>query len=194
MIIAALKRYIKDRLNRPRGIQIGHDSLIMLPRWLHNRHRIRIGARTTLGRFTVLNPLAGHDDVSYEGRIHIGDDVYIGGYCQIHSMSTLEIGDGSVLSEHVYVSDTSHGLNPLRGPIMAQPLESKGPVRIGKCVFIGFGAAVLPGVTLGDHCVVGTRAVVTHSFPPYSMLVGSPARRVKMFDLETGQWVPVSDA
>jgi len=194
MIIAALKRYIKNSLHRPRGIRLGDDARVMLPRWLHNRERISIGARTTVGRFVVLNPLTGHDGVAHDGRIHIGDDVYIGGFCQIHSMSSLEIGDGAVLSEHVYVSDTAHGLNPLAGPIMAQPLESKGPVRIGKGVFIGFGAAVLPGVTLGDHCVVGTRAVVTRSFPPYSMMVGSPARCVKVFDLETRQWVPAPDA
>jgi acetyltransferase-like isoleucine patch superfamily enzyme len=194
LILGALKRYIKDRLNRPRGIVLGENSIIMLPRWLHHRERIRIGARTTIGRFAVLNPLPSRDGIAYDGRIHIGDDVYIGGYCQIHAMAPLEIGDGAVLSEHVYISDTSHGLNPLHGPIMTQPLESKGPVRIGKSVFVGFGAAVLPGVTLGDHCVVGTRAVVTRSFPPYSMVAGSPARRIKVFDLETREWVPAPDA
>lgn len=103
-------------------------------------------------------------------------------------MDLVEIGSGCVLSEHVYVSDIAHGLDPRGGFIMEQPLESKGPVRIGKNVFIGYGCSILPGVTLGDHCVVGTRSVVTHSFPAYSMIAGSPARVVKQYNPITGQW------
>ena len=166
----------------------------MLPRWLHHRERIRIGARCTIGRFAVFNPIADYGGEPHAGRIEIGDDVYVGGFSQIHSMFTLEIGSGSVLSEHVYLSDTAHGLNPMAGPIMQQPLESKGPVRIGRSVFIGFGASVLPGVTLGDHCVVAARSVVTRSFPAYSMVAGMPARLVKTFDVVTQAWKPVPEA
>lgn len=168
---------------------MGSGSMVMLPRWLHNRDRIRIGARCTIGRFAIFNPMVEYSGLPQSGHIHVGDDVYIGGFSQIHSMHTLEIGEGSVLSEHVYISDTAHGLNPLAGPIMAQPLESKGPVRIGRHVFIGFGASLLPGVTLGDYCVVGARSVVTRSFPAYSMVAGMPARLVKVFDLERREWV-----
>ena len=168
---------------------IGSDSTVMRPRWLLNADRIRIGSRTTIGRFAVFNPMAEYGGIPQEGRIDIGDDVYIGGFSQIHSMFTLEIGDGSVLSEHVYLSDTAHGLDPTAGPIMQQPLTSKGPVRIGRGVFIGYGASVLPGVILGDHCVVAARSVVTQSFPAYSMVAGMPARLIKVFDLSSGQWV-----
>ena len=95
------------------------------------------------------------------------------------------------MSEYVYVSDGAHGLDPKGGPIMKQDLESKGPVRLGKNCFVGFGVSILPGVVLGDHCIVGTRAVVTRSFPAYSMLAGSPAKLIKTYDEASGQWVPV---
>ncbi len=69
-----------------------------------------------------------------------------------------------MLSEQVYITDLSHGLQPDRGPIMKQPLESKGPVRIGPRCFLGYRTAIMPGVTLGESCVVGANSVVTRSF------------------------------
>lgn len=167
---------------------MGVDSLVMIPRWIHHPTRITIGDSCFIGRFSVLHPLGEYALQPLNGRIKIGNNVYIGGYCQIHAMDLVEIGSGCVLSEHVYVSDIAHGLDPRGGFIMEQPLESKGPVRIGKNVFIGYGCSILPGVTLGDHCVVGTRSVVTHSFPAYSMIAGSPARVVKQYNPITGQW------
>lgn len=186
---AVLKIFIKSLIFRPHRVTIGQNSWVLLPRWIHNPERVQIGDDCFIGRFSVLHPLASYDGRPCEGKVTLGNNVYIGGFAQIHSMDSLEIGDGCVLSEHVYVSDIAHGLHPMKGPIMKQPLESKGPVRIGRHVFIGFGSAVLPGVTLGDHCVVGARSVVTRSFPAYSMVVGMPARLVKVFDHDRQQWV-----
>lgn len=185
---SAIKNFIKKILYRPARVQAGPNSWVMLPRWLHNASRIHMGRDCFIGRFAIFHPLARYGNTPLEGRIVLGDEVYIGGFSQIHAMDQVEIGDGCVLSEQVYVSDISHGLNPLGPPIMQQPLESKGPVKIGKKVFIGYGCSVLPGVTLGDFCVVGTRSVVTRSFPAYSMIAGSPARLVKRFNPATQQW------
>ncbi|WP_345934273.1 acyltransferase [Granulicella sp. WH15] len=75
---------------------------------------------------------------------------------------------------------------------MKQALESKGPIRIGRNCFLGYRAAVLPGVTLGEGCVVGINAVVTRSFPAHSMLAGVPAKVIRTFDHSTQTWVSVS--
>lgn len=187
---AAFKRWIKALLFRPLRIRMGPNSVVMLPRWLHNPANIQIGKDCYVGRFSILHPLASHEGRLSSGQIVLGNDVYVGGFVQIHALGRVEIGDGSVLSEHVYISDIAHGLHPSKGPIMKQPLESKGPVKIGRNVFIGFGSSVLPGVNVGDHCVVGTRSVVTRSFPPYSMIAGSPAKLIKVFDQAAQEWVP----
>jgi len=187
----SFKRLIKALLYHPCGVVMGRDSLVKRPFSLRNRAHIRIGERCSIGRFATWDAIQEYAGKSQRGAIVLGNDVYIGGYSHIQVVSTVEIGDGCVLSEHVYMSDVAHGLDPNAGLIMQQPVESKGPVRIGRHVFIGFGASVLPGVTLGDYCVVGTRSVVTRSFPPYSMIAGVPARLIKAFDQRTGQWVSV---
>ena len=53
---------------------------------------------------------------------------------------------------------------------------------VGNNVFIGFGAVIMPGVTVGDRCVIGANAVVTKDVEPNSVMVGSPARRVCSVD------------
>jgi acetyltransferase-like isoleucine patch superfamily enzyme len=188
-----LKKLVKLIIYRPKGAVIGADSWVLLPRWFYNAKKISIGKNCFIGRFAVFHPILNYGEQSCAGKIIIGDDVYIGGFSQIHAMGQLSIGDGCVLSEHVYISDIAHGLHPDRGLIMKQPLESKGPVTIGRNVFIGYGSSVLPGVTLGDHCVVGTHTVVTKSFPSYSMIAGMPAKLIKIFNKNTGSWIPVDN-
>jgi hypothetical protein len=56
---------------------------------------------------------------------------------------------------------------------------TKGDVRIGNDVWLGLGAWVLSGVTIGDGAIVGARAVVATDVPPYSVVVGNPARVVR---------------
>jgi acetyltransferase-like isoleucine patch superfamily enzyme len=178
-----MRALIRKLLYRPSGVLMGADSQVMRPRWLYNPGRIRSGARCFVGRFATLFPMTEYKGVQHDGRIQLGDDVYIGGYCQLHCVNLLTIGSGSVLREHVYVSDVAHGMNPSTGPIMARPLESKGAVTRGEHVFAGFGAFKMPGVELGDHSVVGARSVVARSFSKYSMVAGSPACLIKTVDV-----------
>tara|TARA_R110002110_G_scaffold61225_6_gene172130 strand:+ start:31527 stop:31835 length:309 start_codon:yes stop_codon:yes gene_type:complete len=58
-------------------------------------------------------------------------------------------------------------------------LELAGEIQIGDNIFIGKGALILPGVTVGNNCIVGANAVVTKSFPEGSIIAGNPARVVR---------------
>lgn len=159
------------------------------PRRIQGVRRIRLGSQVLVCEYSWIAAIERFREQRFEPMITIGDQVSIGRFCCITAIDRIEIGDGCMLSEHVYLSDHVHGHNPLAGLLQHQALVSKGPVRLGKSCFLGYRAAILPGVELGDHCVVGANTVVTRSFPAYSMLAGTPARLIRRFDLEQGVWV-----
>lgn len=172
----------------PRGIRIGDQTIIERPHRIYAPQCIRIGMRTHIGHDALIQPIVNAAGVDYVPTITIGNDVYIGPNVYLAAMSNISIGDGSVLSESVYINDASHGIDPKAGMIMQQPLVHRGDIRIGQHCFLGLRSAIMPGVTLGDYCVVGINSVVTKSFPPYSMVAGAPARLIKIYSTTSCRW------
>jgi len=74
----------------------------------------------------------------------------------------------------------------LDGMDVASAWDNKGDIVVGNDVWIGYEAVLMPGVTIGDGAIIGTRAVVTKDVPPYTIVGGVPAREIrKRFDDET---------
>lgn len=183
-----MKRIVYLARPLPRALNVGKNARIGYPRVIVNPERTRIGARTSIGNNVVLYALERQSDLLPGGELVIGKDCYIGHSTEIHCVQRMNIHDGAVISSNVYISDVAHGLNPSRGQIMLQPLESKGPVEIGECAFIGNGSIILPGVTIGRWAVVGANSVVTKPVLDFTMVAGNPATIVKIYDHNTKNW------
>ena len=183
------KAAVKALLWHPGRVQYGARSYIQRPVHLEGDGRIRLGARVLVRPHGYLAAIERWGAQTMQPRIEIGDDVYIGGHVYLVAMEGIDIGAGCVLAEQVFITDLEHGTDPRAGLMMQQRLKSKGPVRIGAGSFLGYRAVVLPGVTLGPHCVVGAQAVVTESFDEGSMVAGNPARLLKRWDGE--RWAGV---
>lgn len=115
-------------------------------------------------------------------RLRIGDNVHIAERCQISCLDEVVIGDGCLLGGNVFITDNSHGrstYDDMLVPPEQRELCSKGPVHIGRNVWLGRNVCVMPGVTIGDGVVVGANAVVTHDLPAFSVCVGAPARVIR---------------
>jgi len=195
-IISMLQRAWRHAANRlwtrpPRSLRYcGSWSSIHRPRRIEGPRFISVGAGTTILSHASLSAIGRYADQAFEPRLTVGARVYIGRYCYITCCRSITIEDDCVLSEHVYITDLSHGFDPEGGPILEQRLTSRGPVRIGRGTFVGYRACIMDGVALGSHCVVGANAVVTESFPEGSMVAGCPARRIRYYCASNKQWVP----
>ena len=187
--IHAFKRPLKTVLfGPPRSALSGNSVFIKRPRRLEGSEHMRFGDRVVIAENSWLAAFERYAGRNYHPQLNVGSDVTIGRYACITAINEVAIGDGCLISEHVYISDHVHEHLPHAGLLVRQPLISKGPVKIGPSCFLGYRVAVLPGVSLGAHCVVGAHSVVTRSFPPYSMLAGVPARIIRRFNPSNNVW------
>ena len=91
----------------------------------------------------------------------------------------LELGEHCMLANGCFVTDADHRFEDPVVPVPWQGFTSRGPTRIGANVWLGANVVVTSGVTIGERCVVGANAVVTHDLPARCVAVGAPAHVVR---------------
>ena len=89
----------------------------------------------------------------------------------------LTIGDRSLFGEYVSIHDETHTIE--NGKVKDRNEFEAKRITIGSDVWVGAKATILPGVTIGDRCIIGANAVVTKDIPEGSVAVGIPARVIK---------------
>lgn len=124
-------------------------------------------------------------------QIRIGKHCYLGYHLSILAGADVTIDDWVLMASDILITTESHGMDPESEiAYMDQPL-TVAPVHIKSGCWIGEKVVIMPGVTIGQKCIVGAGSIVTKDIPDYSIAVGNPARVIKQYDFETHQWVRV---
>lgn len=111
----------------------------------------------------------------YGYNIHAGEGVYFNFNCVLLDVMPITIGDNVLIGPGVQIYTATHPVDPkerLKG------VEFAKPITIGSGCWIGGGAIILPGVTIGERVVVGAGSVVTKDIPSDQTVAGNPARRI----------------
>lgn len=107
--------------------------------------------------------------------ITVGKNVFINSGCRFQDQGGIYIDDGALIGHNVVLATLNHALDPKeRGTTIPEPIF------IGKNVWIGANATILPGVKVGDGAVIAAGAVVTKNVPPRAVVGGVPAKILKV--------------
>jgi acetyltransferase-like isoleucine patch superfamily enzyme len=135
------------------------------------------GATVSLGRWSWLGQ--GCKIRAHEGQVSIGAKSVLGQECTISAYQHVSIGRECIVADRVMLIDFDHGVVDVPRPIRQQGIY-KRDVRVGHNVWIGYGACLLRGVTVGNNSVIGTNSVVNKDVPDDAVVAGIPARVLRM--------------
>jgi maltose O-acetyltransferase len=113
----------------------------------------------------------------YGTNITMGDEVFFNFNCTILDVAAVAIGRRTLFGPGVQVYTATH---PLDYQERASGLEYAKPIRIGEDVWVGGGAIICPGVTIGNRTVIGAGSVVTKDIPADVLAAGNPCRVIRM--------------
>jgi acetyltransferase-like isoleucine patch superfamily enzyme len=139
--------------------ELGRDARLILGRWSWIGHGSKIRV--------------------HEGEVSIGAKSVLGQECTISAYQHVSIGRECIIADRVMMIDFDHGMVEVERPIREQGIYKRN-VDVGHNVWIGYGASLLRGVSVGDNSVIGTSAVVTCDVPDNAVVAGIPARVIRM--------------
>jgi serine acetyltransferase len=160
-------------LRSPAQISIGQSTMIDDYVVLDAKGRgssIAIGNQVLLGRNTILS--------CSDSKLEIGHFVSFGPFCFLASRSQLRIGSNVAVGAGSYFLGGGHAYEDPNTAVIHQARTSQG-ITVEDNVWIGIGARILDGVHVGRNSIVGAGAVVAKDVPPWTVVMGNPARVVE---------------
>jgi acetyltransferase-like isoleucine patch superfamily enzyme len=158
----------------------GFGSTLGKPRVaLAHYPKVFIGHGVHLGPLWRLEALSGDVRGHYNrGRIEIGDETVADIGFHVGSLTSVVIGREVLIASWVLIVDANTAIRHRLPPRFAPFVEEGEAVHIGDGCWLGERSVIVAGVELGERCVVGANAVVTKSFPAYSIVAGIPAQLI----------------
>ena len=105
--------------------------------------------------------------------VHLGSNIYANAGLKLVDDTHIYIGDCTMLGPNVVIATAGHPIEP---SLRSRGMQYNLPVRIGSNCWLGAGVIVMPGVTIGDHSVIGAGSVVTKDIPSGVIAVGNPCK------------------
>lgn len=165
-----------------KGCFIGRRARINTCKYMELGNNCRIGDNVRLAFYP-----------EFYGKTHkpeliIKDNAYIGDFLTILCADKVVIEEDVLMASYITITTENHGMNPESNVTYGkQPLDTK-PVYIGKGVWIGEKAIILPGVKIGEKAIIAAGAVITKDVPAFSVAAGNPARIIKTYNFEKHKW------
>ncbi len=175
---------------RPAGLgSLGSNSYFIEPYKIRSPHRVHIGRDVGIGERSVLSVVESFMGVRYEPVLRIGDGCSVGPDLHVACAGTIEIGARVAISSRVFIGDSARDYEDPAKAVLDGVIDEPAGIHIGDGAAIGLGAIVMPGVTIGERGIVSAGSVVTRDVPARAVVFGNPARIVRSWDEEIGQWV-----
>lgn len=126
-------------------------------------------------------------------KVNIGDRSFIGRNVIIESFNQVIVEADVLIGPRVYISDSQHTYNNPQLPIHYQPSKSmSGKLVVKRGGWIGTGAVLVGGITIGYGSVIGANSVVTSDIPSHCVVFGNPSKILKIYHYKKQQWIAPS--
>lgn len=184
-IISFLSRRVFYFLNKGEFRLLSNSSHIYKLLRIDGPENISIHDGVIIQKYTWLaaKPLTGESSC----HLSIGVGSIIGNFNHIYATKEIIIGNYVLTADKVYISDNQHIYEDINSPILFQGVKQLSRVIIGDGTWIGENVCII-GASIGKNCIIGANSVVTKDIPDYCVAVGSPAKIVKMFNLNSNRW------
>ena len=175
--LGSLKRLTYTLLMRGRFARWGARSRLEGSVVLDSPHLVSVGCGVFIREHSWLN--AKDDRGDGAPTLQVGDGAYIGRFAHINAWRDVRIGNNVLIADRVFISDCGHQYADKVVPIALQKDPFLGAVNLRDGCWIGIGAVILPGVTVGRNAVVAANAVVSKDVPDHAVAAGVPASIIK---------------
>lgn len=171
--------------------------LIRRPFYCRGKSRLQFDKGFTTGHHCRFDLLGETNDNSK--KLIIGKNCKLGDNVHIVANEKVIIGDNCLMASKIFISDTSHGdySNTANDSSPNIPPDERflytKSVEIGNNVWVGENAVILQGVKVGDGCIIGSNSVVKKNIPKNCIVVGIPAKIIKIYNEDKKCWTKVNN-